>query len=68
MREKALGVYKLTLVFAEIFGLLLGSIWIIYKIRSMQIDDLILNIAISLLLVYVSIGNLALRTFQDKIA
>jgi len=53
-----MNLYNLTLVFAEIFGVILGSIWIVYKISSMNADDLLLNIATYSLLLYVAIGNL----------
>lgn len=53
-----MSIYKKTLIFAEILSLILSAIWIIYKIRDMKIDDLILNTATYLLLIYVAIGNL----------
>ncbi len=50
--------YKITLIFAEILSVILASIWIIYKIKAMPIDDLILNTATYSLMIYVAIGNL----------
>lgn len=53
-----MSIYKKTLIFAEILSLILSAIWVIYKIKDMKMDDLILNIATYLLLSYVAIGNL----------
>ncbi len=53
-----MNIYKKTLIFAEILSVILSAIWIIYKIKEMKIDDLILNTATYLLLIYVAIGNL----------
>lgn len=53
-----MNIYKTTLIFAEILSIILAGIWIIYKIKAMQIDDLILNIATYSLMIYVAIGNL----------
>ncbi|MBI4453284.1 hypothetical protein HY636_01455 [Candidatus Woesearchaeota archaeon] len=53
-----MSTFKTTLIFAEILSIILASIWIIYKIRDMQIDDLLLNTATYSLMVYVAIGNL----------
>ncbi len=57
--------YKTTLIFAEILSLILAGIWIIYKIKAMQIDDLILNIATYSLLIYVAIGNLVEQVLKE---
>ncbi len=57
-----MSLYKTTLIFAEILSLILASIWIVYKIKSMQMDDLILNTATYSLFVYVAIGNLIEQT------
>ncbi len=51
-------IYKTTLIFAEILSIILAGIWIIYKINSMHIDDLVLNTATYSLMIYVAIGNL----------
>ncbi|HLC80795.1 MAG TPA: hypothetical protein VJG31_03415 [Candidatus Nanoarchaeia archaeon] len=40
-----MSIYKTTLVFAEILGIILAGIWVIYKIKSMHIDDLFINLA-----------------------
>jgi glycopeptide antibiotics resistance protein len=53
-----MNLYKVTLIFAEILSLILAGIWIVYKIRSMQLDDLVLNTATYSLFIYVAIGNL----------
>ncbi|MBI4980438.1 hypothetical protein HZC30_02670 [Candidatus Woesearchaeota archaeon] len=51
-------MYKTTLIFAEILSIILAGIWIVYKIKAMQIDDLVLNVATYSLMIYVAIGNL----------
>ena len=53
-----MSLYKTTLIFAELLSLILAGIWIIYKIKAMRMDDLILNTATYSLLIYVAIGNL----------
>ncbi len=53
-----MSVYRTTLIFAEILAIILAGIWIIYKINSMQLDDLFLNTATYSLMMYVAIGNL----------
>ncbi len=53
-----MNIYKKTLIFAEVFSIILAGIWIVYKIRSMQIDDLFMNLATYSLMVYVAVGNL----------
>jgi hypothetical protein len=58
--------YKTSLVFADMLALLFGSFWIILKLKSMTFDDLIANIGISLLLIYVSIGNLIFQFRGDE--
>ena len=55
-------LYKTTLIFAEILSIILAGIWIVYKIKAMQIDDLVLNIATYSLMIYVAIGNLIAQT------
>lgn len=51
-------LYKTTLIFAEILSIILAGIWIVYKINTMHIDDLVLNTATYSLMIYVAIGNL----------
>lgn len=58
-------LYKITLIFAEILSIILAGIWIIYKIKAMQIDDLVLNTATYSLMIYVAIGNLVEQVFKD---
>ncbi|MBI2669449.1 hypothetical protein HYX14_06425 [Candidatus Woesearchaeota archaeon] len=58
-------LYRTTLIFAEILGVILAGIWIIYKINAMQIDDLILNTATYSLMIYVAIGNLIEQVFKS---
>lgn len=53
-----MSVYKITLIFAEILSVILAGIWVVYKIKFMQIDDLFMNLATYSLMVYVAIGNL----------
>ncbi|HIH10777.1 TPA: hypothetical protein HA241_01155 [Candidatus Woesearchaeota archaeon] len=53
-----MSAYEITLIFAEILSIILAGIWIIYKIKAMQMDDLILNTATYSLMIYVAIGNL----------
>lgn len=53
-----MNTYKLTLVFAEILSIILAAIWIVYKIKEMKIDDLVMNIATYSLMIYVAAGNL----------
>lgn len=53
-----MSMYKTTLIFAEILSIILAGIWVTYKIKSMQIDDLFMNLATYSLMVYVAIGNL----------
>lgn len=60
-----MSLYKTTLIFAEILSLILAGIWIIYKIKAMQIDDLILNTATYSLLIYVAVGNLVEQVVKD---
>ena len=45
LRCLRMSIYKTTLVFAEILGIILAGIWVIYKIKSMHIDDLFINLA-----------------------
>jgi len=59
-------IYKTTLIFAELLSLFLAGIWIVYKIRDMKIDDLILNISTYSLLAYVCIGNLFIHITEKK--
>ena len=47
---------------AEILSVILAGIWIVYKIKSMPNDDLILNLATYSLMIYVAIGNLVEQT------
>ncbi len=61
-----MSLYKPTLIFAEILSLILAGIWIIYKIKSMRMDDLILNTATYSLLIYVAIGNLVEQIIKDN--
>ena len=58
-------IYKTTLIFAEILSIILAGIWIIYKINSMHIDDLVLNTATYSLMIYVAIGNLIEQIFKS---
>ena len=58
-------LYKTTLIFAEILSIILAGIWIIYKINSMHIDDLVLNTATYSLMIYVAIGNLIEQIFKS---
>ncbi|OGY43615.1 MAG: hypothetical protein A2729_03635 [Candidatus Buchananbacteria bacterium RIFCSPHIGHO2_01_FULL_39_14] len=53
-----MNLYKITLIFAELLSVILGSIWIVYKLREMQVDDLIMNTATYSLMIYVALGNL----------
>ncbi len=53
-----ISIYKTTLIFAEILSIILAGIWIVYKIRAMPIDDLVLNMATYSLMTYVAVGNL----------
>jgi len=59
-------LYKITLIFAEILSLILAGIWIIYKVKSMKLDDLILNMATYSLLIYVAIGNLVEQIVKEN--
>jgi len=58
-------IYKTTLIFAEILSIILAGIWIIYKINSMHIDDLVLNTATYSLMIYVATGNLIEQIFKS---
>jgi len=58
-------LYKTTLIFAEILSIILAGIWIIYKLNSMHIDDLVLNTATYSLMIYVAIGNLIEQIFKS---
>ncbi|MBI2662013.1 hypothetical protein HYX11_00970 [Candidatus Woesearchaeota archaeon] len=60
-----MSIYKTTLVFAEILSIILGGIWIVYKIRARQRDDLVLNIATYSLMIYVAAGNLVEQVFKN---
>jgi len=53
-----ISIYKTTLIFAEILSIILAGIWIVYKIRAMPIDNLVLNMATYSLMTYVAVGNL----------
>lgn len=53
-----MNTYKITLVFAEILSIILAGIWIVYKVREIRIDDLVMNMATYALMIYVAIGNL----------
>ena len=61
-----MSVYKTTLIFAEILSVILACIWIVYKIKAMQIDDLLINLATYSLMVYVAIGNLLEQVLQNE--
>lgn len=62
-----MNAYKTTLVFAEILSVILAGIWIVYKIKAMQIDDLVMNTATYSLMIYVAVGNLIGQIFpEDK--
>lgn len=60
-----MSIYKTTLVFAEILSIILAGIWIVYKIRARQRDDLVLNIATYSLMIYVAAGNLVEQVFKN---
>lgn len=60
-----MSLYKITLIFAEILSIILAGIWIIYKIKAMRIDDLILNTATYSLMIYVAIGNLIEQVIKN---
>jgi glycopeptide antibiotics resistance protein len=53
-----MNTYELTLIFAEILSIILAGMWIVYKIKAMEIDDMILNISTYSLMIYVALGNL----------
>ena len=53
-----MNTYKITLIFAEILSVILAGIWIIYKVKAMRFDDLMLNTATYSLMIYVAVGNL----------
>ncbi len=57
--------YKATLIFAEVLSVILAGIWIIYKIKAMQINDLVLNMATYSLMIYVAIGNLVEQVIKQ---
>ena len=61
-----MSTYKTTLIFAEILSVILASIWIVYKIKAMQIDDLIMNIATYSLMTYVAVGNLVEQIMKNE--
>lgn len=48
----------ITLIFAEILSIILAGIWIVYKLKEMKIDDMVMNIATYSLMIYVAVGNL----------
>ena len=60
-----MNIYRITLIFAEILSVILAGIWIVYKIKAMQIDDLVMNIATYSLMMYVAVGNLIEQTIKD---
>ena len=47
-----MSIHRITLIFAEILSIILAGIWIIYKIKAMPLDDLILNTATYSLMMY----------------
>lgn len=53
-----MNLYRKTLVFAEILSVILAGIWIIYRLKAMEINDLVINTATYSLMIYVAIGNL----------
>lgn len=53
-----MNTYKVTLIFAEILSVILAGIWIVYKVREMRMDDLVMNMATYSLMIYVAVGNL----------
>jgi glycopeptide antibiotics resistance protein len=61
-----MNLYKASLIIGELIALFMGSLWIIYKLKTMEIDDLMMNIATSLILIYVSLGNLILQLKGDE--
>ena len=56
-----MNLYKKSIILSEVLGLLLAGTWIIYKIKAIEIDDLIINITTYVLFIYVAIGNLTER-------
>lgn len=44
----------------------MGSVWILYKINTMAVDDLMMNMMLTIMLIYVSIGNLILQFNGDE--
>jgi glycopeptide antibiotics resistance protein len=61
-----MNLYKASLIIGELIALFMGILWIIYKLKTMEIDDLMMNIATSLILIYVSLGNLILQLKGDE--
>ncbi|GEM_PF-4314464 len=61
-----MSVYQKTLVFAELLSIILAAIWIVYKLRIMELDDLVLNFATYLLMIYVAVGNLITQVVKDE--
>ena len=61
-----MNTFRITLIFAEMLSIILASIWVVYKLRSMNIDDIIMNVATYSLMVYVAIGNLIEQFSQKK--
>lgn len=60
-----MNTYKITLIFAEILSVILAGIWIVYKVREMRIDDLVMNMATYSLMIYVAVGNLVEQFSKD---
>lgn len=58
-------IYESSLIFAEILSIIFAGIWIIYKLNSMNIDDLLVNNTTYLLMIYVAVGNL-INQFQKS--
>ncbi len=51
-------VFKKTLIFSDMLGLILPLIWVVYHLTGSTITEFIFNFAIVLVLLYSSFGNL----------
>lgn len=53
-----MGTFKITLIFSDMLGIILPLIWVLYYLRESGVNEIVFNLAVILILLYSSTGNL----------
>lgn len=61
-----MNIYKLSLIISEILAIIISGFWIIYKIKKLEFDDLIINMSTYILFLYVAIGELVNKIKESE--